>query len=87
MARLPDSEAFNLLDVVETDFSGRPTKHIVVARFKVRNSQTGVTYEVCPSVPKSSEGNRVGRLDHAWFRRIGNIALVNGKIVFQELKA
>lgn len=72
MPRLPDSEALVVGDNVETDFSGKVTRHTVTARFKVRNSETGVCYRVSPRVPKSG-----GLIDHNWFKRIdgnkGNI--------------
>ncbi len=76
---MSDNEAFKVGDVVETDFSGRMTQHIIAARFKVRNSQTGVVYEVVPRVPKSGS-----RIDHGWFNRIGYLEVKNGKILFQK---
>lgn len=76
--RINDHEAFDVLDIVETDFSGKLTRHIVTSRFKVRNSQTGVVYEVAPPVPKSVEGDRVARIDHAWFKRVGRLVLTDG---------
>lgn len=82
MARVSDADAFNLLDFVETDFSGRLTRHIITARFKVLNSQTGIVYEVLPRVPKSGEAGRVARLDHGWFKRIGRIEFDNQKVLF-----
>lgn len=69
--RIADHDAFDVLDIVETDYSGKMTRHIIRARFKVRNSQTGVVYEVSPPVPKSGYGGRVARIDHAWFKRVG----------------
>lgn len=75
--KINDHEAFNVLDIVETDFSGKLTRHIVTSRFKVRNSQTGVVYEVSPPVPKSGEGGRVARIDHAWFKRVGRLVLTD----------
>ena len=66
MPRLPDSEAFVVGDEVETDFSGRVTRHTIAARFKVRSSQAGVCYRVSPRVPKSGSG----LIDHDWFKKI-----------------
>jgi hypothetical protein len=67
--RIADSEAFEVCDVVETDYSGKITRHIIIERFKTRNSQTGVTYKVAPHVPKSGGPN--SKIDHDWFKRIG----------------
>ena len=75
VVRIADSEAFDVLDIVETDYSGKMTRHIIRARFKVRNSQTGVVYEVSPPVPKSGYGGRVARIDHAWFKRVGRLVM------------
>ena len=86
MARLSDDEAFEVCDVVETSFSGRPTMHIITGRFKVRNSQTGVVYTVAPSVPKSGEGNRIGRLDYAWFKRVGRVYMDNETVRFDDMR-
>lgn len=71
--RISDSEAFEQLDVVETDYSGKITRHTIMGRFKTRNSQTGVTYKVVPPVPKSS--GKDARIDHGWFRRVGCLRL------------
>jgi len=66
---IPEHQAFQVCDVVETDYSGKLTKHIIVERFKTRNCDSGVTYRVVPGVPKS--GGADSRLDHNWFKRIG----------------
>ena len=79
-------EAFNLLDFVETDFTGKSTRHIIVARFKVVNSQTGIAYEVLPQVPGSGEGGRVARIDHDWFERIGSLNILGDKVLFTDLR-
>lgn len=73
--RISDSEAFDVLDIVETDYSGKMTRHIIRARFKVRNSPTGVVYEVSPPVPRSVGGGRVACIDHAWFKRVGRLVM------------
>lgn len=85
--RITEDQAFEVCDVVETDYSGKVTKHIIAARFKVRNSQTGVVYEVVPTVPKSKEGDRTPRIDHAWFRRIGRLRMVGQKILYEEIES
>ncbi len=69
--RIALPEALEVGDVVETDFGGRVTRHTVIARFKTRNSQTGVTYKVAPEVPRSSGPN--SKIDHDWFKRVGNL--------------
>ena len=56
MSRIADSEAFDVLDIVETDYSGKLTRHIISARFKVKSGQTGVAYEVVPKVRGSNSG-------------------------------
>jgi hypothetical protein len=77
------NEAFELCDVVETDFSGKVTRHIVIERFKTRNCQSGVTYHVVPEVPKS--GGKDAKMDHHWFKRIGRLEMAaDKKIVFVE---
>lgn len=86
MARLQDHEAYEVCDVVETSFSGRVTMHIITGRYKVRNSQTGVVYTVAPPVPKSGEGNRIGRLDHAWFKRVGCVLMEDGEVRFHDAR-
>lgn len=79
--RIAPSEAFEVCDVVETDFSGHVTRHIVIERFKTRNCESGVTYQLLPPVPKS--GGRESRVDHHWFKRIGCIRFDGAeKIVF-----
>lgn len=83
--RITEDQAYEIGDVVATDYSGKVTKHIVVARFKVRNSQTGVMYEVVPEVPKSREGPRRPRIDHAWFKRIGRITWDGERFGFEHL--
>lgn len=72
---IADRDAFNVLDIVETNYSGKLTRHIITSRYKVRNSQTGVVYEVAPPVPRSGDGDRVARIDHAWFKRVGRLVL------------
>lgn len=67
--RIGRDDAYELGDVVETDYSGKVTRHIITDRFLVRNSQTGVCYRVHPAVPKS-EGKQA-KIDHGWFTRIG----------------
>lgn len=82
MTRIRDSDAFEQCDVVETDFSGSVTRHIIVARYKTR-SQSGVCYDVVPLVKGSGEGVRRGRLDHGWFKRVGRLKFDHtGKIEF-----
>jgi hypothetical protein len=79
------SEAFKVCDVVETDFGGKITRHIVAERFKTRNCQSGVTYRVVPAVPKS--GGKESKIDHDWFRRIGRIEITaDKKIIYVEAK-
>jgi hypothetical protein len=81
--RLQPEDAFKHFDVVETDFSGKVTRHIVAERFKTRNCQSGITYHVVPAVPKS--GGKDAKMDHHWFRRIGRIEMAADKtIVFVE---
>lgn len=69
--RITPDQAFEACDVVETDYSGKITRHIIVDRFLVRNSQSGVAYRVIPAVPKSGGAN--SKIDHGWFRRIGEL--------------
>lgn len=69
--RIDPADAFELGDVVETDYSGKLTRHIVTNRFLTRNSQGGVTYTLLPAVPKS--GGKEARIDHGWFKRIARI--------------
>lgn len=76
-------DAFEVMDVVETDYSGKWTTHIVMGRFLTRNCQTGVTYQVLPAVPKS--GGKESKIDHGWFTRIGRIAVENGRIQFENI--
>lgn len=71
--RIKPEDAFELCDVVETDFSGKVTRHIIWERFLTRNSQSGVCYKVVPQV-KKSEGKHA-KIDHGWFRRIGRLDL------------
>lgn len=66
-------DAFSELDLVETDYSGRWTAHIIRARFLTRNCESGVTYQVVPAVPKSSGID--AKIDHKWFTRVGRIVL------------
>lgn len=66
-------EAFNELDLVETDFSGRWTAHIIRARYLTRGCESGVTYQVVPAVPKS--GGIDAKIDHKWFTRVGRVVL------------
>lgn len=69
--RIKDEDAFRVGDVVETDYSGKTTRHCITARLKVRNSQSGVMYELTPKVPKSFDKNHQHpRLDHAWLRLV-----------------
>jgi hypothetical protein len=78
-------DALLTLDVVETGFSGKITRHIVVERFKTRNCQSGVTYRVVPAVPRS--GGKDSKIDHDWFRRIGHIEMTaDKKIIYVEAK-
>lgn len=84
--RISDDQAFKVCDIVETDFTGKPTRHIVSARYKVR-SQSGVVYDVIPKVKGSGEGDRLGRLDHGWFKKVGHISFGDfGMIDFGESK-
>lgn len=69
--RLQTGDAFEIGDVVETDFSGKVTRHIIAERFKSRNCQSGVTYKVTPAVPKS--GGKDAMMDHYWFKKVGRI--------------
>lgn len=69
--RITQDQAFEVFDVVETDYSGKTTMHIIAERFLVRNSQTGVCYRVVPQVPKS--GGIKSKIDHAWFTRLGQL--------------
>jgi hypothetical protein len=78
--RLQPQDAFEICDVVETDFSGKVTRHIVAERFKSRNCQSGVTYKVVPAVPKS--GGKDAMMDHYWFKRVGRIDQVGGKPIY-----
>ena len=72
--RIKDEDAFQVGDAVETDYSGSATRHIIKARFKVRNSQSGVMYEVTPRVPKSFDKDHQNpRLDHGWLRPARNL--------------
>lgn len=81
MSRIHPAEAFEICDVVETDFSGRVTRHIVAERFRSRSCQSGVTYRLVPTVPKS--GGKDSRIDHDWFKRIGRIEMAaDKKIIF-----
>jgi len=83
--RLHPEEAFRVLDVVETDYSGKTTRHIVTERFRTRNCQSGVTYRVVPAVPKS--GGKDSKIDHDWFKRIGQLEMTTDKkIVFVEAR-
>lgn len=66
-------DAFQVLDVVETDYSGKVTRHIVIERFRTRNCQSGVTYRVVPAVPKS--GSKNSKIDHDWFKRVAKIVI------------
>lgn len=75
MAISPE-DAFEICDVVETDFSGKVTRHVIVERFRSRNCQSGVTYKVAPAVPKS--GGKDAMMDHHWFKRVGRIDEVAG---------
>jgi hypothetical protein len=73
------------LDVVETDYSGKITRHIVAERFRTRSCQSGVTYRVVPTVPRS--GGKDSKIDHDWFRRIGHIEMTaDKKIIYVEAK-
>lgn len=76
--RINDHEAFDVLDIVETNYSGRLTRHIVAARFKARKSQSGIAYEVVPTVRGSDANGTPGRLDHGWFKRVGRLVLTDG---------
>jgi hypothetical protein len=69
--RIQPENAFEICDVVETDFSGKVTRHVVTDRFKSRNCQSGVTYKVVPAVPKS--GGKDAMMDHYWFKKVGRI--------------
>jgi hypothetical protein len=72
------------MDVVETDYSGKVTTHVIMERFKTRNCQTGVTYKVIPAVPKS--GGKESKIDHAWFKKIGFFRLDRGDVKFESTK-
>lgn len=74
--RLQTGDAFEICDVVETDFSGKVTRHVIAERFKSRNCQSGVTYKVVPAVPKS--GGKDAMMDHYWFKKVGRIDGVVG---------
>jgi hypothetical protein len=76
-------DAFNVLDVVETDYSGKVTSHIVMGRFRSRNCETGITYRVIPPVPKSS--GRDAKIDHNWFKRVGRFYMDSGEIKYEEI--
>jgi hypothetical protein len=79
--RITRDQAFEACDVVETDFSGKITRHIIAERFLVRNSQTGVCYRVVPPVPKA--GGATSKIDHGWLTRVGRIVPdKDGKIEF-----
>lgn len=80
--RIDKSQAFEVLDVVETDFSGVATRHVIAERFLVMNSQSGVVYRVVPAVKKS--GGATSRLDHGWFQRVGRLSVDGGQIVYQQ---
>ena len=83
--RIRPEDAFLPLDVVETGFGGKITRHIVAERFKTRNCQSGVTYRVVPAVPRS--GGKDSKIDHDWFRRIGHIEMTaDKKIIYVEAK-
>lgn len=83
--RIALSEAFKVCDVVETGFGGKITRHIVVERFKSRGCESGVTYRLVPTVPKS--GGKESKIDHNWFRRIGHIEITaDKKIIYVEAK-
>jgi hypothetical protein len=71
--RIDPKAAFQVCDVVETDYSGKATRHIIWERFLTRNGQSGVCYRVVPPVNKS--GGKRAKIDHGWFRRIGSFAL------------
>jgi hypothetical protein len=83
--RIRPEDAFLPLDVVETGFGGKITRHIVVERFKSRGCESGVTYRLVPTVPKS--GGKDSKIDHNWFRRIGRIEMTaDKKIIYVEAK-
>jgi hypothetical protein len=78
-------QAFHVCDVVETDYSGKITRHIIAERFRSRGCESGVMYRLIPAVPKSS--GKDSKIDHNWFRRVGRIELTSDKkIVFVEAK-
>lgn len=84
--RIDPSMAFEVCDVVETNFSGKVTRHIIWERFLTRNSQSGVCYKVTPQVKKSE--SKSSKIDHGWFTRIGRLDLnANDDIVFIPDKA
>lgn len=58
---------FNLRagDHVETDYDGRKTVHVVVARKLTPESRSGVSYRISPSPRKAASD---AWLDAAWFR-------------------
>jgi hypothetical protein len=53
-------------DHVETDFDGRKTVHVVVARKLTPNTQSGVSYRISPNPRKASVD---AWLDAAWLSR------------------
>ncbi len=71
--RITRDQAFDVRDVVATDFSGRVTQHVILERYVTRNSQSGVLYRVAPPVPKS--GGPDAKIDHAWFTRVGRMEI------------
>lgn len=63
----PECLAFNIGDEVETSFSGKWTKHRIVARFRTKYSQSRVVYIVDPPVHQATSITG-GKIDAAWFR-------------------
>lgn len=51
--------------VVTTEFSGKITKHTITDRSTLHRSQSGVTFQVTPPVPKS--GGQYAWIDADWF--------------------
>lgn len=76
------ANAFNLMDVVETDYSGAVTTHVITDRFRTRNCETGVTYQVIPPVPKSS--GKEAKIDHNWFKKVGFFRIDRGNVKFES---
>lgn len=85
--RISDSQAFKVCDIVETDFNGKPSRHIVAARYRVPNSESGICYMLIPPVHPPHEGGHPTRIDHAWLKKVGHISFGDfGMIDFGDAK-